>query len=475
MCSQGTVADPLSASYNPGPRPTGVRRRRMTNPGRKSIDLASSAVTMASAASVTIERPSRPVILLAFASILFVVLFWRLGTPSFWDPDEAHYAQTTREMLSSGDWLAPYYNEQAFFDKPMLFHWAQGAAMSFTGPTEFGARLVPALAALGLVGFTGWLGATLASSEVGVLAALLLAISPGLFALARYAILDTLFTAFVFGGAAFVSVAALQGRTHLQWVGYGLIALAVLTKGPVAIGLCGLAFSVTITLSAEARVRFLELHWLGGLALVLALSAPWFVYMWLRFGDSFVGGYLLDENIRLYATNRFGPGPSAWFYFRVLAAGLLPWTALVVGRLYDDIRAAFRRDGSLEQVDILLWSWTIAVVGFFSLSRFKLDHYVFPAGPALCLLCGRAWLSMRNHPLDRRNIGARVGLHLIGPMMVAIALGGGYMLLARLDLSRTVLLVPAAVGIAGAAMTANINARGGTPPRVPWLVIGALT
>src|SRR5262249_42639854 len=147
MCSQGTVADPLSASYNPGPRPTGVRRRRMTNPGRKSIDLASSAVTMASAASVTIERPSRPVILLAFASILFVVLFWRLGTPSFWDPDEAHYAQTTRELIERGDWLAPYYNQQPFFDKPIFFHVLQALPMSLFGPSEVAARLGPALAA----------------------------------------------------------------------------------------------------------------------------------------------------------------------------------------------------------------------------------------------------------------------------------------------------------------------------------------
>jgi len=28
--------------------------------------------------------------------LLFVVLFWRLGTPTFWDPDEAHYAETSR-------------------------------------------------------------------------------------------------------------------------------------------------------------------------------------------------------------------------------------------------------------------------------------------------------------------------------------------------------------------------------------------
>jgi len=35
---------------------------------------------------------------------------------------------------------------------------------------------------------------------------------------------------------------------------------------------------------------------------------------------------------------------SVWFYFRVLAAGLLPWTGIIVGRLWDDVRAAWRRD-----------------------------------------------------------------------------------------------------------------------------------
>ena len=59
---------------------------------------------------------------LAFVVVAYVVLFWRLGAPSFWDPDEAHYAETTRELIETGDWLAPYYNEQPFFDKPILFH-----------------------------------------------------------------------------------------------------------------------------------------------------------------------------------------------------------------------------------------------------------------------------------------------------------------------------------------------------------------
>ena len=72
---------------------------------------------------------SRRVAALAVA-LVYVVLFWRLGVPTFWDPDEAHYAETSREMIASGDYLAPYYNDEPFFDKPALFHMLQAAAMT---------------------------------------------------------------------------------------------------------------------------------------------------------------------------------------------------------------------------------------------------------------------------------------------------------------------------------------------------------
>lgn len=407
------------------------------------------------------------------ATLVFVVLFWRLGTPTFWDPDEAHYAETTREMIAAGDWWAPYYNEQPFFDKPVLFHQLQGAAMVAFHHAEFASRLVPALAALGLVGVTLWVGATMVSADMGVVAALMLLASPGLFALARYAILDTLFTMFMFSGAACLAVAALRDRPRLQWPAYVCLALGVLTKGPIALALCGLTFLIAIAVSADLRRRLLGLRWIAGLVLIVALSAPWFIYMYVRFRQDFVNGYFLDENLRLFASSRFGNQPGFWFYFQILAAGLLPWTGLLVGRLIDDVRAAWRSE-RLDGVEILLWAWTLAVVGFFTLSTFKLDHYVFPAAPALCLLCARAWTDVRANQWASRHTGARVGLHLVGPFLVAVGLGCGYFLIARLDLPRAAAVVPVALAFAGAVLTAMVNVRGALPPRAPWLVMVAM-
>lgn len=419
------------------------------------------------------DVPERPRLGLAgavaVAALLFVVLFWRLGATSFWDPDEAHYAETTRELIVTGDWWAPYYNDQPFFDKPIFFHQLQAMAMLVAGQNELGARLVPALAALGLVLFTGWLGATLISVDAGLVAALLLAINPGVFALARYAILDTLFTALLFGGVGLLAVAALRDRPALQYPGYVLIAGAVMTKGPLALVLCGLAMALAMAMSADVRRRLLGLHWIAGAGMAVAISAPWFVYMYLRFRGDFVAGYVLDENLRLFATDRFGDQPPFWFYFQILATGMLPWTGIVMGRLVDDV-VGRRRDG----VEVLLWAWTIAIVGFFTFSRFKLDHYVFPAAPALCLLIARAWGDLRRFPDSPENRGARVGLRLVGPLLLILGAAAAYFLLAQLELPAAALVVPAVVVAAGVLITLRVHVRHDRPPAVPWIALTAV-
>jgi 4-amino-4-deoxy-L-arabinose transferase-like glycosyltransferase len=210
-----------------------------------------------------------------------------------------------------------------------------------------------------------------------------------------------------------------------------------------------------------------------GLVLAIIVASPWFVYMYFRFGDAFVQGYVLDENLRLYASSRFANQPNFYFYFRILAAALLPWTGLVIGRLYDDVRAIIRRE-HLDPVELLLWIWTAVIVLFFTLSTFKLDHYVFPAAPSLCLICARAWFDVRHARLSPAHTGSRIGLRLIAPIVVAIGLGCGYFLIARLELSRYAIMVPVALTVAGASLAALANVRGGLPPRAPWIVLTAV-
>lgn len=212
---------------------------------------------------------------------VWIVLFWRLGFSSFWDPDEAIYAEVSREMLATPDWLAPHFNGQPFFDKPVLFYWLQALAFWIFGPTEFAARLTPAISALALGGIVRWLGRELFDEKVGTVAALMWLVLPATFALTRYAILDITFTALLFGGAAAVVVAALRSRPRLEVAGYVLLALAVLTKGPLAIVLAGLSFIVALLVTPAFRPALARCRWGIGLLVVGVIAGPWFGYMWV--------------------------------------------------------------------------------------------------------------------------------------------------------------------------------------------------
>src|SRR5262245_12842901 len=419
-------------------------------------------------------RPSPPSVArlsryAAWALVLWIVLFWRLGYPSFWDPDEAHYAQTSREMLVAHNWLVPTYDGVPFFDKPVLFHWLQIISFAVLGVSELAARLVPALAALALLGLTAWLGAQLFSVEVGELGALMLALLPATFALSSYAILDMLFTAFTFGGAALLTVAALRSRPRLQFPGYGLIALGVLTKGPVALALLGVGFVFSLMLAPAVRPRLLSLRWRAGLLAILVCSFPWFVWMWIRFGGAFVEGYVLRENVWLFARSLYAHQYPPLVYLRVLLVGMLPWTPILFGRIVDAFRGW--RFTSEER---LLAAWGLAVTAFFMVSRYRLDHYLYPAAPALCLLAAAAW----NRPPAERS-GTQTGVW-VGALlaMFTVSLAGMVFALwferAPVDLPETTRVGAVGLIAGGAISLGSAMLHRPVLPRIPAAMVAGL-
>ncbi|HEX3358259.1 MAG TPA: glycosyltransferase family 39 protein, partial [Tepidisphaeraceae bacterium] len=68
------------------------------------------------------------------------------GRVSLWDRDEPRYAQTSRQMLQSGDWVVPRLLDLVRNAKPIFIYWCQASAMKVFGDNEFAARLPSSLA-----------------------------------------------------------------------------------------------------------------------------------------------------------------------------------------------------------------------------------------------------------------------------------------------------------------------------------------
>src|SRR6266545_7545940 len=370
---------------------------------------------------------------LRWAAIAWIIVFWRLGFTTFLDPDEAHYAELTREMLHSNSWLVPLLDGRPFIDKPVLFHWLQGLSMVVFGETEFAGRLPSALAAIALFVITRRTGIALFGEEVGEWGAIMFATIPATFALSSIGLFDMVFTAFLFGALACLIVAAREGRPRLEYAGYTLLALAVMTKGPVALVLIGLFFAASWLAGGSVRAYTRGLHWRAGLMLATLAASPWFIWMYERFGTDFVEGYVLAGNV-FYLTQPqsfSGRAVNHTFYLRAWFGAFFPWTIVVTGRAVDVAR---RRWTGLawSTEEKLLWLWVALVVGFFSVARFKLDHYIFPAAPACCLIAAKAWHDAAG---DEERIwkGTRAAVLAIAAVLIA---GGSFatVYLSKLDL-----------------------------------------
>src|ERR1700730_12527574 len=84
-------------------------------------------------------------------AILFLgcIAFNINGTWSFplVDRDEPRLSEASREMMETGDYIVPHFNNQLRLDKPPLAYWAQIASYKIFGQNDFAARFPSAVAA----------------------------------------------------------------------------------------------------------------------------------------------------------------------------------------------------------------------------------------------------------------------------------------------------------------------------------------
>ena len=401
--------------------------------------------------------------LLAFAGLAWIVVFGRLGYPSLLDPDEAHYAQLTREMIRAHSWLVPLLDGSPFIDKPVFFHWLQIASVWLFGESEFALRLPSALAGILLLVVTRWLAAEMFGAVTGNVAAMMFATLPFTFALANVALFDMLYTAFLFAAVACILIAAVHGRERLQYVGYLLLTLAVMTKGPMAVLLVLLWAALGAVMSRTARRAVARVRWTTGLLMTLVLASPWFAYMWVAFDGRFVRDYLLAGNLWYFT------GPKAFstrasdytFYLRTFAGAFFPWSFVAVGYAIDTGRLRLGRHEPIPPGEVLLFAWVLGIVGFFSLARFKLDWYIFPAAPACCILAARGWLGLAR----RSATWTRTAV-----VVVAVTLFAGGVIAAaaifrlNLELERIAIVLPAALAVGGTVLLLEVLRRRFAPP-----------
>ncbi|MEP7329688.1 MAG: glycosyltransferase family 39 protein [Betaproteobacteria bacterium] len=320
--------------------------------------------------------------------VIGVLWFGFLGLRALYFPDEGRYAEIPREMVASGDWITPRLNTFPYFEKPPLQYWITAAAFAIFGEHDWTARLWPAISGLAAVLGVLLTGRRLYSRRAGWLAAAIMASSVGYFVATQFLTLDMGLAALLIGAMCAFAVAQDARATATQtrqWmlVAWALAALAVMSKGLIGVVLPILAVGVYVVASRSVGV-LRRLHPVAGLAIMLAITVPWFVVMELR-NPGFSDFFFIHEHLQRFTQPEHRrPGP--WWYFLPIGAmAMMPWLPAMVTSMRRPRATLLARPDGEFNATLFFWCWTGAILVFFSVSASKLPAYILPAMGAVVL------------------------------------------------------------------------------------------
>ena len=352
---------------------------------------------------------------------LLILLLW-FGTLDFrhlLSSDEGRYAEISREMFASGDWVTIRYNALKYFEKPPFHMWVTALSYTLFGVGDWQARLSVAL--FGMVGLiasmfaaTRWYGI-----RAGLLTGLVLVAAPMWSVASHFNSVDMTLSGAMACVLAFMLVAqhpaaTPAARRYWMWACWVAMGVAILSKGLVGIALPGLVLVIYTLISRDVGL-WRRLHLISGIGLMLIVTVPWFWLVSVR-NPEFPNFFFIHEHWQRYTSTVHSRGGPVWYFVPLLVAGFVPWLGLAP-RMWEVVRD----DGAAARVAavrpfrpaLLLAVWAVAIFVFFSLSGSKLPGYIVPIFPALGMLAAMA-LERIDERGWRRQLNAMLVIMAVG-------------------------------------------------------------
>ena len=266
----------------------------------------------------------------AFTLFCFLAFTYNLSEVPPYHADENFYVTSTRNMIDSGDYITPVYNDKKRFAKPIIFYWMVAASYKIFGVNLFSARLVSSFFASLCIPIVYMIARRLFDPKTAVISALLL---PGCylhFQIARWAITDMTLNFFILS-AFYFFIQGFQDKSNKNisyYFAYICMGIGFMIKGPIAIIIPALVIGgFLITLRNWEELSRLRLGY--GTMILAAIILPWFVTMLVIHGDEFknhiLGAELRDRMIH--------DTPFSLYYFGVIIRYYLPWSFFFLAAL----------------------------------------------------------------------------------------------------------------------------------------------
>ncbi|WP_288408923.1 ArnT family glycosyltransferase [Acinetobacter soli] len=300
-------------------------------------------------------------------------------------PDEGRYADISRHMFESGDWLVPRLDGLPFIHKPPMLHWLSSIAMHIFGVHVWVVRLVPILAASLLLIGTYLFVRKYLSQKIAELSILMMATNLLFFGSSQYVNHDLLLATGITLSVFCLVDFSLCNRKAMLFLGYFFAASAFLTKGLIGILIPGMIVLPWLLYTRQYK-RIPAFFNPFALLFLAALTLPWLYQMQQIYPD-FLHYFFIDQQFNRFHSNQFNNKQSWFFYLVILLASLLPWLLTL---RWTGLRTMLHQQRLNPVGQLLIW-WLVSVVIFFSIPPSKLAGYILPALIPLIILCAVAF------------------------------------------------------------------------------------
>ena len=306
-------------------------------------------------------------IILGFLFYGLLFIFPSLGAFNLFDWDEINFAESTREMLVSGDFFHVQINYEPFHEKPPLFFWLQALSMKYFGINAFAARFPNALLGVFTPIILFFMGTKIKNSSFGLLWSLIymLGILPSLYF--RTGIIDPYFNLFIFTsiyfGYLYLSDEEAKNKIHLVLSGI-FAGLALITKGPVAILVISIVF-IFLQLIRKLKIGMTSI--LVFFTTIIGCSLIWYGYEIWQSGPWFLVEFIKYQ-IELFSTPVAGHQQPVYYHFLVLLFGCFPFSFFALRIIFFSSK---RSSGFQGLMRILFW----VVLILFTIVSTKIVHY----------------------------------------------------------------------------------------------------
>jgi len=361
-----------------------------------------------------LEEKGKLALLAAIGGAL-LVLFLRLGAYPLLDPDEARFARTSVEMMSSRDYVVPTFEGAPRLVKPPLLNWVQASLFQLAGPSELLARLPAAFSTFMSLLLVAWIGWRRFGVEGSAWSAAVFLTFPVVVLIARVGTLDALLSVHVLAVLALDLVQHDHTEIERSGVIGGLLGLAFLVKGPVGVLLPLVMILAGRTATGRDVVPSVKTAVTTVLASV-AVVLPWGLVFVERVGRANVLQLLRSEVVDRAVAGTVHVEPW-WYYLAVCLVAFLPW----VGPLFVGVVRGLSswRDPDSPTGPYAAAAFVAGLV-FFSLSKGKLPNYILPLAPVAALVVTFELGQELVNPSKRR-----LGAGMVATTLVAIASGLG--------------------------------------------------